>query len=581
MANYYKLIYDTNKLESEAERTIKLEYILKNTTSNIRNICKTNEYDIKSTAIGYLIEYIRDQLIDIALFFVKPDIQNKYNIKLWDNKTWVENLFKDLSHFRIPDILYWNFLNVPYMYKNSDDILKFRESYESIIDSLTSIWNEKNYFTEKEYLYMTKLNYQIYPLSYHNISNKILLAKYCKLIRKICPFINYTNPNLNKIKNEFNNKLKNENFKLKICFISDSFTRDTSVLRDRMGIIKNIDRKLFDVYVATSIDVQKSSPIAYKFYNDMLGEGKHIKLDADSISNSRDILIKEGFEIIIYPDIGMKPFQTTLAFSRLAPIQINTWGHSDTCGIDTIDYYVSSKFFELENVDIVQSHYSEKIVLLDSFGSYYYNPIKQFINNNYKFKDRETLGFTASHNIYWCLQTFFKLNFEYIEMMAKIVKDDDNAKILLSNIIPYSTKQINKIITEIGRDKVIFYPALDKTIYYNLLKVSDIVLDPYPFGGCNTSLEAFAFGVPVITLPSNFINGRFTYGFYKKMDIMDCIAKDKNDYIQLAINMINNKNDRDNISNKIINKIDLLFEEKESISDWNNTLLDMAKSLSL
>ena len=40
----------------------------------------------------------------------------------------------------------------------------------------------------------------------------------------------------------------------------------------------------------------------------------------------------------------MRPFY--LAFARLAPIQITTWGHSETSGIDTVDYFVSSKYFE-------------------------------------------------------------------------------------------------------------------------------------------------------------------------------------------------------------------------------------------
>ena len=35
------------------------------------------------------------------------------------------------------------------------------------------------------------------------------------------------------------------------------------------------------------------------------------------------------------------------ANNRIAPIQITTWGHSITSGIDTIDYYISSKLYEL------------------------------------------------------------------------------------------------------------------------------------------------------------------------------------------------------------------------------------------
>ena len=39
--------------------------------------------------------------------------------------------------------------------------------------------------------------------------------------------------------------------KKRICFISDSFTTDTSVLRDRISIIGKLDRNKYDVYFAS------------------------------------------------------------------------------------------------------------------------------------------------------------------------------------------------------------------------------------------------------------------------------------------------------------------------------------------
>ena len=56
-------------------------------------------------------------------------------------------------------------------------------------------------------------------------------------------------------------------------------------------------------------------------------------------------------------------------------------------------------------------------------------------------------------------------------------------------------------------------------IFLEYIRNCDVMLDPYPFGGCNTSFEGFFLGKPIITMPSDFINGRFTYGLYKKMGI--------------------------------------------------------------
>ena len=43
-------------------------------------------------------------------------------------------------------------------------------------------------------------------------------------------------------------------------------------------------------------------------------------------------------DILLYPDIGMNPFTNSLANYRIAPIQVNTWGHSVTSGMPNIDY---------------------------------------------------------------------------------------------------------------------------------------------------------------------------------------------------------------------------------------------------
>jgi predicted O-linked N-acetylglucosamine transferase (SPINDLY family) len=109
--------------------------------------------------------------------------------------------------------------------------------------------------------------------------------------------------------------------------------------------------------------------------------------------------------------------------------------------------------------------------------------------------------------------------------------------------------------------------------YHKLISCMDVILDSYPFGGCNTTLDSFNFNKIVVTLPSDKINGRFTFGFYKKMDIIEPIANNIDDFVDKAINFASNKLLRDQIENKIKERKSLLFEEKDSIETWKNMLL--------
>jgi len=110
-------------------------------------------------------------------------------------------------------------------------------------------------------------------------------------------------------------------------------------------------------------------------------------------------------------------------------------------------------------------------------------------------------------------------------------------------------------------NRVLVVPMLTYNEYMGTISNSDVILDSYPFGGCNSSLEAFALGVPVVTLPSQYLNGRFTYGFYKKMGLFDLIADTKDQFVKLALRCVMDEKWRENIVTNIKNNSHKLFEE--------------------
>src|SRR6266481_4504612 len=75
---------------------------------------------------------------------------------------------------------------------------------------------------------------------------------------------------------------------------------------------------------------------------------------------------EQNCEILLYPAVGLLATALRLASLRLAPVQINTWGHPETSGLPTLDYYVSAECFEPAGA---QDHYSEKLVLLPNLGN--------------------------------------------------------------------------------------------------------------------------------------------------------------------------------------------------------------------
>jgi predicted O-linked N-acetylglucosamine transferase (SPINDLY family) len=62
----------------------------------------------------------------------------------------------------------------------------------------------------------------------------------------------------------------------------------------------------------------------------------------------------------------------------------------------------------------------------------------------------------------------------------------------------------------------------------------DVALDPFPFGGGLTSLEALWMGVPVVTLPGERPASRQTLSFLRVLGLGDLVAMSQADYVRIA-----------------------------------------------
>ena len=279
-------------------------------------------------------------------------------------------------------------------------------------------------------------------------------------------------------------------------------------------------------------------------------------------------------DILVYCEIGMDSKSYFMAHMKLAKIQINTWGHSDTSGIDTIDYFFSSKLYELPYEES-QTHYSEKLILQESLCTTYVNPIVNYNINT--FKKRYEYGFTDEITIFFCAQSLFKFNPLFDEYIIEILQSNKNFVLLILNS-ESKTQIIKRFNNKYITSQIHVMPQMPHNEYMNLMNISDVILDPYPFGGCNSSFEGFALNKVIVTHSSNMINGRFTTGFYKKMGLDYMITNNKNEYVNMAIKCGNNVEYRKELENIIREKQPVLFSNMESVIEWESDLRKIIKN---
>ena len=241
-------------------------------------------------------------------------------------------------------------------------------------------------------------------------------------------------------------------------------------------------------------------------------------------------------DVLIYPEIGMEPLIEKLAAMRLAPLQCAMWGHPVTTGLPTIDVFVSAA--ALEPADAV-THYRERLHLLPGLGTCYPTPPAASALS------RAALGLPATGTLAICAQSPFKWSPQFTRTVGEILVASPEATLLVfdspiasrSRVFDaYLQHHFAPLGVEIAR-RVLRLPQRSRADFLAVLAHSDLALDSFGFSGGNTSLDALSVGLPVLTLPGEFMRGRQTMAMLRCLPervSSALLATDAADYVLRA-----------------------------------------------
>lgn len=433
-----------------------------------------------------------------------------------------------------------------------DEIKHYREkSLEKINNELL----EKNLNLDVDQQF---LDPPLFYYSYDDKNNLELSKKLNLLFRNSYPDLNQKFP-INYTDNE----------KIKIGFVSEYFKNHT-ISKLFKGLILNLDNSLFEIYI---FHLNNGKEIDEEYLtHEKNGKLKIFKLPK-LFKEKINTILGQNLDLVFYPDIGMSTQLFYLTFIRLAKYQITSWGHPETTGNPNIDYFLSSKLLEID-FDSAKNHYTEELVLMDHLPMYFFKPkIK-------KIDDDELV----SKNIYSCPQTLFKIHPDFDNVISKILKNDKNAKIyfIKGKEISFTKKTFERLKKKVGIDidKITFLDPMTTKEYINHCGRASVLLDPFYFGAGNSFHESMFYGTPTISKPNQFMRSKIVEGAYKQMKIKEPpIFKSLDEYVHKAIEFANFSPQKILETKKYFSKCaeENLFENKEALKDFQNTLLNMVR----
>jgi protein O-GlcNAc transferase len=434
---------------------------------------------------------------------------------------------------------------LPVIPESADEIREHRRRMEQGIDTLLA---EGVALSDP----LREIGRANFFLAYHGQNNRTLQSKLARLYQQACPSLSWIAPHCT--------EYRRHKGPLRIGFIS-KFMHNHSIGKTTRGLISEFSREHFEVHAL----------FVPPFITDDISSFIRARADRSvdllpTLEGARRQIAALELDVLFYQDIGMEPFTYFLAFSRLAPMQCVSFGHPDTTGIPTMDYWVSSDLFEPPGAS---EHYSEQLVLLHNLGTlaYYHRPIPPD-----PLKPRGAFGLPEDANIYLCPQTLFKFHPDFDQLLGNILRADPRGLLVLvesknPHWVTLLRERFARHVPDVA-SRILFVPPQSGKDFVNLIAVSDVMLDTIHFNGMNTSLEAFAVGTPVVTLPKEFQRGRHTLGMYVRMGIHECVASSEDEYVQIATRLATEPDFNRRIRQAILANNNVLYEDPNVVREF-------------
>jgi len=220
-----------------------------------------------------------------------------------------------------------------------------------------------------------------------------------------------------------------------------------------------------------------------------------------------------------------------------APLQVTWLGYPNTTGLSTMDYRITDAFADPPGM--TDAFHTEKLHRMPETFSCYSAPNDAPTVAPLQAKRTGRVTFGSFNN-------FAKITAEVITVWSNILKRIPTATLFLKY----------KDLESVPMTQYIHHQFMTRGVLVSQLRIQgddashvehmaryntiDIALDPFPYNGTTTTLDALWMGVPVITLAGASHVGRVGVSQMSNLGLQELIAKNQDDYVNIAVELAGN-----------------------------------------
>jgi predicted O-linked N-acetylglucosamine transferase (SPINDLY family) len=212
-----------------------------------------------------------------------------------------------------------------------------------------------------------------------------------------------------------------------------------------------------------------------------------------------------------------------------APVQVSWLGYFATTGVSAIDYLIADPW-TLPVTD--ESNFTEKIWRLPETRMCFTPPDSDVAVSSLP-------ALTTGHITFGCFNNLAKMNDAVVALWSRILLAQPNSHLFLK-ANQLAEPAVRNSVAErfgahgIGLSRLVLEGPESRAKYLAAYQRVDIALDPFPYPGGATSVEALWMAVPVLTMAGDRFLSRQGVGLLMNAGLPEWIATDPDDYVARA-----------------------------------------------
>ncbi len=321
------------------------------------------------------------------------------------------------------------------------------------------------------------------------------------------------------------------NGRIRVGIVSGFFHGHSNWKIPIKGWAEQLDRSRFELFGYYTQTRQDTATKAAARVFDGFRQGPR------AFSDWCETIRRDDPHVLIFPEIGMDPMTAKMAALRLAPVQCSSWGHPNTSGYPTIDYFLSSDLMEPPDGG---EHYTETLVRLPNLSIHYTPPPVAAATLT-----RADLGVREDSVLYWCCQSLFKYVPRHDDIFPRIAEAVGDCQFVFlrhpsTGVTGTFRARLERAFAAHGLSwdrYCVLSERLGPARFAGAMRIADVFLDSVGWSGCNTALEAFAAGLPAVTCRGETMRARHTAAMLEMIGLDECIADTVDGYVALAARM--------------------------------------------